>query len=272
MLLRMTRKFFNSPISAFMTQDERRIWLIRALLEEQQYQDVTIPADAFEQKRLLRGLLNVRPPMEASAEFLKIQGEYLEQATREKGITSLSDLKPIRPHRYLWQGDITTLAVDAIVNAANSALLGCFAPNHLCIDNAIHTFAGVELRLACHEIMQTQGHEEATGTAKITPGFHLPAKYVLHTVGPIVTGPLSDRHERQLAACYRSCLELADANGCKSIAFCCISTGVFRFPKHRAAEIAISAVDAYCAETGSEIDVIFNVWKEQDHAIYRSLL
>ncbi len=251
-----------------MTQDERRIRLIRALLEEQKHQGVTIPYDVLGQKRLLRGLFNVRPPMEASADFLRIEGDYLEQAAREKGITALSELTPVRAHRYLWQGDITTLQVDAIVNAANAGLLGCFSPNHGCIDNAIHTFAGVELRLACQRIMQEQGHAEPTGTAKITPGFHLPAKYVLHTVGPIVSGPLTKRHEEQLASCYRSCLALANKNGCKSIAFCCISTGVFCFPNRRAAEIAIETVDAFAGD----FDVVFNVWKEQDLAIYRSLL
>ncbi len=251
-----------------MTQDERRVWLIRALLEEQKYQGVAIPQDVFEQKRLLRGLLNVRPPMPASETFLEIEGAYLEEATREKGVTALSGLSPVRPHRYLWRGDITALKVDAIVNAANAGLLGCTVPNHLCIDNAIHTFAGVELRLACHEIMQKQGHAEPTGAAKITPGFHLPAKYVLHTVGPIVSGPLTERHEEQLASCYRSCLDLAKENGCKSVAFCCVSTGVFCFPNRRAAEIAIETVDA-CA---GDLDVVFNVWKEKDLAIYRSLL
>ena len=250
-----------------MTQDERRVWLIRALLDEQGYRN-EIPQDVFEQKRLLRGLFNLRPPTEASDEFLRIEGDYLEEAAREKGVTALSDLSPVREHRYLWRGDITTLKIDAIVNAANAGLLGCFSPNHGCIDNAIHTFSGVELRLACDAIMKKQGHAEPTGTAKITPGFHLPATYVLHTVGPIVSGPLTKRHEQQLASCYRSCLALARENGLKSIAFCCISTGVFCFPNRRAAEIAIETVDA-CA---GDIDVVFNVWKEQDHAIYRSLL
>lgn len=250
-----------------MTQDERRVWLIRALLDEQGYRN-EIPQDVFEQKRLLRGLFNLRPPTEASDEFLRIEGDYLEEAAREKGVTALSDLSPVREHRYLWRGDITTLKVAAIVNAANAGLLGCFSPNHGCIDNAIHTFSGVELRLACDAIMKKQGHAEPTGTAKITPGFHLPATYVLHTVGPIVSGPLTKRHEQQLASCYRSCLALARENGLKSIAFCCISTGVFCFPNRRAAEIAIETVDA-CA---GDIDVVFNVWKEQDHAIYRSLL
>ena len=250
-----------------MTQDERRVWLIRAMLSEQGYRN-EIPQDVFEQKRLLRGLFNVRPPMEASDDFLRIEGDYLEEATREKGVTALSDLSPVREHRYLWQGDITTLKVDAIVNAANAGLLGCMVPNHLCIDNAIHTFSGVELRLACHEIIQKQGHAEPTGTAKITPGFHLPATYVLHTVGPIVSGPLTKRHEELLASCYKSCLDLARRNGLLSVAFCCISTGVFCFPNRRAAEIAIETVDAFAGD----LDVVFNVWKEKDHAIYRALL
>ncbi len=181
-----------------MTQQERRIWLIRALLDERQNDTVAIPQDEAEQKRLLRGLLNVRPPMPLSREFLDVQDAYLQEATREKGVTRLCDLTPVRPHRYLWRGDITTLEVDAIVNAANSQLLGCFSPNHGCIDNAIHTYAGLQLRDICNTIMRTQGHEERTGTAKLTPGFNLPATYVVHTVGPIVYGPLREHHEKLL--------------------------------------------------------------------------
>ena len=252
-----------------MTQDERRIWLIRALLDEQGYRN-EIPRDANEQKRLLRALFNVRPPMDANAEFLQVQDAYLKEATREKGVTTLAELSPIRPHQYLWCGDITTLEIDAIVNAANSALLGCFAPNHGCIDNAIHTFSGVQLRLACHELMQAQGHEEPTGTAKITPGFNLPARFVLHTVGPIVSGRLSERHKSELSSCYHSCLALAVKNNLQSIAFCCISTGVFGFPQREAAEIAVDTVTAFQAE--HPIDVVFNVFKEADLAIYRRLL
>lgn len=252
-----------------MTQDERRVWLIRALLEEQGYRN-EIPQDANEQKRLLRALFNVRPPTDASAEFLQVQDAYLKEAIREKGVTALSELSPIRPHQYLWRGDITTLAVDAIVNAANSQMLGCFAPNHGCIDNAIHTFAGVQLRLACNEIMQRQGHEEPTGTAKITPGFNLPAKYVLHTVGPIVSGRLAEKHCKELASCYQSCLALAAENGLLSVAFCCISTGVFGFPQREAARIAVETVTAFQRE--HPIDVVFNVFKEADLAIYRRLL
>lgn len=252
-----------------MTQDERRVWLIRALLDELGYR-YAIPQDVWEQKRLLRGLMNVRPPMEASDEFLAVQDAYLSEATREKGVTKLSDLRPIRPHLYLWQGDITTLAVDAIVNAANSALLGCFSPNHGCIDNAIHTFAGVQLRLACNEIMQKQGHEEPTGGAKLTPGFNLPAKFVLHTVGPIVSGRLTEQHCKELASCYESCLHLAAENGIGSVAFCCISTGVFGFPQREAAKIAVETVTAFQQKT--PIDAVFNVFKEADLRIYQALL
>ncbi len=252
-----------------MTQDERRAWLIRALLKEQGYKS-EIPQDVFEQKRLLRGLMNVRPPTEASAEFLAVQDAYLKEATREKGVTQFSDLKPMQGGLYLWRGDITTLEVDAIVNAANSALLGCFVPNHTCIDNAIHTFAGVQLRLCCHEIMQKQGYPEPTGSAKLTPGFNLPAKHVLHTVGPIVSGRLTERHCRELASCYESCLALAAENGLKSVAFCCISTGVFGFPQREAARIAVETVKAF--QTHTPIDVVFNVFREADLRLYQALL
>ncbi|MBR0507099.1 MAG: protein-ADP-ribose hydrolase [Clostridia bacterium] len=252
-----------------MTQDERRVYLIEALLSEAGYKN-EIPKDAFEQKRLLRALFNVRPPKPASDAFLAVQDAYLQEATREKGVTALSDLTPVKPHLYLWRGDITTLAVDAIVNAANSALLGCFSPNHGCIDNAIHTFSGVQLRLACDAIMRAQGRPEPTGCAKITPGFNLPAKYVLHTVGPIVSGPLTERHKQALAACYSSCLALAAEHGLKSVAFCCISTGVFGFPQREAAEIAVETVAAFQKE--HPIDVVFNVFKEADLRLYRGLL
>ena len=240
------------------------------MLEEQQYRDIAIPQDEVEQKRLLRGLFNVRPPMKTSAEFLAVQDAYLKEATAEKGVTAFHALKPVRAHRYLWQGDITTLAVDAIVNAANAQLLGCFAPNHSCIDNAIHTFSGVQLRLACDRIMRAQGHEEETGTAKITPGFNLPAKYVLHTVGPIVEGRLRKQHKQQLASCYRSCLALADENNIESVAFCCISTGVFGFPQDRAAEIAVRTVREF--RKTYDIQVIFNVFRDDDLRLYKAEL
>ena len=256
-----------------MDQKERRIKLIKSLLaEHQEYCDTGIPNTAHEQKQLLRGLLNVRMPGKISEDFLKTQDEYLQEATRDKGITELSDLTPVEGGIYLWQGDITTLRCDAIVNAANSGMTGCYQPCHNCIDNCIHTYAGIQLRNACADIMERQGHEEPTGQAKITPGYNLPCKYVLHTVGPIVNGPLTKEHEELLASCYRSCLELADKNGVKSIAFCCISTGVFMFPNERAAEIAVQTVKEYRSEHGNGIEVIFNVWKDTDYEIYRGLL
>lgn len=256
-----------------MNQSERRIYLIRSLLNERsEYRDITIPADEQEQKLLLRGLMNVRMPGSIGAEFLKIQDEYLQEETKEKHITKLSDLKPMLEGIYLWQGDITALECDAIVNAANSGMTGCYVPNHRCIDNCIHTFAGVELRLECARIMQVQGFGEPTGKAKITKAYNLPCRYILHTVGPIVTGRLTGKDQELLASCYRSCLELADQSGIRSIAFCCISTGEFHFPNQKAAEIAVQTVMEYRRITGSTIEVIFNVFKDLDKEIYEKLL
>lgn len=256
-----------------MTQKERRLYLIGKLLEEQpKYRGMEIPEDEANQKRLLRSLFNIRMPQPVSPDFLKVQDAYLQEETRRKGITQLADLQPVQEGIYLWQGDITTLHCDAIVNAANSQMLGCFAPCHGCIDNAIHTYAGVQLRLACGKLMQRQGHEEETGKAKITPGFNLPCRYVLHTVGPIVSGRLTQRDQQLLASCYRSCLELAEQNNVKSIAFCCISTGEFHFPHEKAAEIAVQTVKEYREHTHSKMEVIFNVFKETDLNIYRQLL
>ena len=252
-------------------QSEKRLYLIRALLRERR-EDLSVPQEEQAQKRLLRALFNVRPPIPADEEFLRVQDAYLKEETRRKGVTDLADLAPIRPDIYLWQGDIATLKCDAIVNAANSALLGCFCPNHGCIDNAIHTFAGVQLRLACAELMAKQGHDEPTGQAKLTPAFDLPCRYVIHTVGPIVGGRLTERDCELLRSCYRSCLALADEKRLESIAFCCISTGEFHFPNERAAEIAIRTVGEYKAETESKIKVIFDVWKNEDHEIYDRLL
>lgn len=217
---------------------------------------------------LLRALLNERPPMPASEEFLRVQDAYLQEELRRKGITDYADLEPVEPGIYLWQGDITALKCGAIVNAANARMLGCFCPNHGCIDNAIHTFAGVQLRLECAEIMRRQGHAEPTGSAKITGAYNLPCDFILHTVGPTITGEVTPQDEEDLANCYRSCLELAEKNGIKSVAFCCISTGEFRFPNRRAAEIAVETVRRYKGDT----EVIFNVFKDSDYEIYRGLL
>ncbi len=256
-----------------MTQIARRKYLIKALLHEHpQYSKIEIPSDEQEQKILLRSLFNIRLPQSASDKFLAIQDAYLQEETQQKGITRLTDLQSVEQEIYLWQGDITTLACDAVVNAANSQMLGCFCPNHGCIDNAIHTYAGVQLRLTCDEIMTQQGHDEPTGQSKITPAFNLPCRYVLHTVGPIIHGRPTKKDEELLASCYRSCLELAEQNGLTSIAFCCISTGEFHFPNDKAAKIATQTVKEYKKETHSEIEVIFNVFKELDYNIYRELL
>ena len=237
-------------------QEERRIWLIRELQREMpQYQDIRIPVTEEEQWNLLRSLFNVRPPYPASQEFLKVQDEYLSELVRSRGIVDAESLpaSELDPRITLWQGDITTLRCDAIVNAANSALLGCWQPCHSCIDNMIHSLSGVQLRIKCNEIMQAQGHEEETGTAKITPAYNLPCKYVLHTVGPIISGPLRKEDCDLLAGCYQSCLELAAGNNVRSVAFCCISTGVFHFPQRRAAEIAVETVRQFL-ESHSSID------------------
>ena len=256
-------------------QKERRIWLIRELQREMpQYQDIRIPVTEEEQWNLLRSLFNVRPPYPASQEFLKVQDEYLSELVRSRGIVDAESLpaSELDPRITLWQGDITTLRCDAIVNAANSALLGCWQPCHSCIDNMIHSLSGVQLRIKCNEIMQAQGHEEETGTAKITPAYNLPCKYVLHTVGPIISGPLRKEDCDLLAGCYQSCLELAAGNNVRSVAFCSISTGVFHFPQQRAAEIAVETVKQFL-ETDSSIDrVIFNVFTDRDLAIYQRLL
>ena len=252
-----------------MTQTERRIFLIRALQQEEaRYRDLSVPADETEQKNLLRSLMNVRPPRPVSDDFLEIQDEYLREETAGKGITDIADLTPEEPGIYLWQGDITTLKCGAVVNAANSGMTGCYVPCHRCIDNCIHTYAGVQLRLACAEIMKRQGHEEETGQAKLTPAYDLPCDYVLHTVGPIIYGSVTDKERELLTSCYRSCLELARQNGIGSVAFCCISTGEFHFPNRLAAEIAVQTVRKY----RGDIEVVFNVFKDADYAIYKELL
>lgn len=267
-----------------------------------------------------RALVNTRPPISASPEFLAGQDRLLRGLIAQKGVTKLEDLAPLAadPRLRLWRGDITTLAVDAIVNAANSQMLGCWVPGHHCIDNAIHTFAGVQLRLACAELMERQGHAEPTGRAQVTDAYNLPAHWVLHTVGPIADGAPTERHRRELASCYESCLEAAAARGCRTVAFCCVSTGAFGFPQREAAEIAVGTVRAWLdrragvgadapgstrgAEGGAARDVaggseaagsasasgpggspatpgapsglkvVFNVFGDEDEAIYHDLL
>ena len=256
-----------------MNQSEKRLFLIQSLLNERpSCQKQMIPTDSERQKILLRGLMNVRRPASIGREFLQVQDDYLQGETAAKGVTDVADLTPIQPGLYLWQGDITTLKCDAIVNAANSGMTGCYIPNHRCIDNAIHTYAGVELRLACEELLEQQGYPEPTGQAKITPAFNLPCRYVLHTVGPIINGRVTQRDRELLTSCYRSCLELAAENSLESVAFCCISTGEFHFPNELAAEIAVETVNRFMNGKTSVKKVIFNVFKDLDKAIYEKLL
>ena len=255
-----------------MNQKERRLFLLRSLLDEsKQYRQMEIPGNDDDQKWLLRGLMNVRSPRRIDDSFLKVQDAYLKEETKSKGITDVDALVPMQDGLYVWQGDITTLKCDAIVNAANSGMTGCYVPNHRCIDNCIHTFAGIELRLACAEMMEKQGYEEPTGQAKITPAFNLPCRYVLHTVGPIVRGRLTEKDCRLLSSCYQSCLELAVENHLKSIAFCCISTGEFHFPNEKAAEIAVETVKDFMKQKTSIEKVVFNVFKDTDKVIYERL-
>lgn len=254
-----------------MTQEEKREYLIEELLKERN-EKADIPSGEFEQKQILRSLFNIRLPKPASEEFLKIQDEYLKEETERKGITDIEDLEPVQDGLYLWQGDITTLKCGAIVNAANSQMLGCFYPCHKCIDNAIHTFSGIQLRTRCGDIMKSQGFEEPTGRAKITPAYNLPCDYVIHTVGPIITSRVTADDCELLRSCYRSCLEKAYENDIESIAFCCISTGEFHFPNELAAQIAVETVKEFIEDTGAEIKVIFNVFKDYDLAVYKQLL
>ena len=251
-------------------------YILRTLLaEREEYSGRQIPDTLEKQQAMMRALLNVRPPLPVSPEFLQAQDAELRQQLADKGIVALQDIPPCQSDNRLriWQGDITRLQVDAIVNAANSALLGCFVPLHRCIDNAIHSAAGVQLRLECDRLMRAQGHPEPTGCTKITKGYNLPAKYVLNTVGPIVRdGKPTSMQEMELADCYRSCLALADARKLASIAFCCISTGEFGFPQEQAAQIAVETV-IDCLKTVFYIrEVVFNVFKDEDLFIYRGLL
>ncbi|WP_449455481.1 protein-ADP-ribose hydrolase [Streptococcus suis] len=233
--------------------------------------DLDLPQTQEEQEWVLRALMNIWEPKVMPAEFWSLQDAYLQERLTQKRVTGLSDLQEVEPQIYLWQGDITCLKVDAIVNAANSQLLGCFVPHHRCIDNAIHSQAGLQLRLACYQLMKAQGHLEATGQAKITPAYNLPANYVIHTVGPIIQEEVEPQDEELLASSYRKSLELAVEKGLTSIAFCCISTGEFRFPNQLAAEIAVRTVRNFIKEH-PEINVIFNVFKDEDKENYQKLL
>ena len=246
-------------------------FLIKYLLNENpRYSEINVPESEQEQFQLYRSLVNIRPASPIDQEYLDMENQFLQDITNQKGITDITDLQPIENKIYLWQGDITTLKCGAIVNAANSGMTGCYQPCHNCIDNCIHTFAGVKLRLECAEIMQKQGYDEPTGQAKITSAYNLPCDYVIHTVGPIVQGKLTEKHCELLRSCYRSCLKLAVKNNIDSIAFCCISTGVFGFPKREASEIAVETVREFLKN--HSIKVIFNVFGDDDYEIYKRLL
>ena len=258
-------------------QIQTLIGILLSEMPEVKSQAESVPKDLTSQRQLLRALMNIRPPMPLKSSFLTLQDQLLQSEAQEKGIVSLgaiiqgsSNSSPIQ----MWQGDITRLEVDAIVNAANSAMLGCFAPLHNCIDNAIHSAAGLQLRDTCNKIMEAQGHEEPTGEAKITPAFNLPSKFVIHTVGPII--PLNRQpnkeEEELLASCYKSCLKCAVDNNLKSIAFCCISTGEFHFPNKLAANIAFDTVKRFIVDSNYDITVIFNTFKDVDTNIYKELL
>lgn len=260
-----------------MTRIEQIRTLNHILLQEQprwQAQARAFSAEEGPQRRLLRSLMNVRPPLPLRPEFLAVQDALLRAECAEKAVVE-ADALPVTgadPRLALWQGDITRLRADAIVNAANSALLGCFYPCHSCIDNAIHSAAGLQLREECNRLMRRQGHEEAAGHAKLTRGYNLPARHVLHTVGPIVQGAVTARDRAELAACYRACLALAAQQQFQTIAFCCISTGEFHFPNREAAEIAVKTTVDFLQAPSSLRKVIFNVFKDDDKSIYRALL
>lgn len=246
------------------------------LAEMPQYQDQArrFPQDAVGQRKLLRSLMNIRLPMPLSREFLAAQDELLSAEREGRGVVDGAALPAIKAHpqTVLWKGDITRLKVDAIVNAANAALLGCFCPCHGCIDNAIHSAAGLQLRDECDRIMRAQGYPEPTGRAKLTKGYNLPARYILHTVGPIVQSHVTGKNREELASCYRSCLELAAEHGLESVAFCCVSTGEFHFPNQEAAEIAVKTVAEFLWKSTSVKKVIFNVFQDNDERIYRRIL
>lgn len=256
-----------------MNQDERRIWLIDKLLEEGDNCQVNkMPDTPLKQRELLRGLMNVRPPTPLSPKFIDIQDAYLQERLNERGVVDTMSIEPVTGKIALWQGDITLLNADVIVNAANSQMLGCFIPNHWCIDNCIHTFAGCQLRLDCDNKMHDVGRIDMTSDCLVTRGFNLPCKYIFHTVGPIVYGNLTEQNCRSLAICYERCLEEAEMLHVKTIAFPCISTGEYGFPNDTAAEIATKTVNRYLSRPNSLEKVIFNVFKDIDLNIYRKLL
>ena len=252
---------------------EKLDFLINYLIKENKNIDIKkIPQDIMEKKRLYRSLCNIREPLPISKEYIEIENEFLKEENKIKGIINLKETQSFINYKetqiYLWQGDITTLKVDSIVNAANSHGIGCFIPCHKCIDNAIHSRSGIELRLECNQIMQKIGMLQ-TGKSFITKGYNLPSKYVIHTVGPIIYENVTEKEIQELKDCYINSLKLAKENNIKEIAFPCISTGEFRFPKELASKIAIQTIKEYLSTNEKYFEkIIFNVFSEEDYKIY----
>lgn len=252
---------------------EKLLYLINYLAKENKINIGELPSNKIELKNLFRSLINIRPPNNISEDYLKIEDEFLQEELDKKLITNIENLKPIKNNLYIWKGDITTLKIDAIVNAANSAMLGCFYPMHKCIDNAIHSAAGTRLRLFCRDIINQCGGYLETGDAKITPAFNLPCKCVLHTVGPIIKDKVSKKDEELLSLCYKSCLNLVAENNIESVAFCCISTDEFRFPNDLAVDIALFSVNDFLKENKERnIKIVFNIFKDIDYELYNKKL
>ncbi|MBR1797250.1 MAG: protein-ADP-ribose hydrolase [Clostridiales bacterium] len=263
-----------------MDQKERLSFLVEAFKEDsKEYKDINTPADDEGKREILRSLMNIRMPRELPSEVIKIQDEYLKGRIAENGVVKLSDIPVVRDDISIWQGDITRLEVDSIVNAANSQMLGCFVPMHTCIDNCIHTFAGVQLRAECDRKMRDlramhgARYEQPTAVPMLTDAYNLPCRKVIHIVGPIVEYKLTPALEKDLADCYRNTLDMCKENSLRSVAFCCISTGVFRFPNDRAAEIAVETVSNWISENPGVMDrVVFNVFKDLDLKLYEKEL
>lgn len=237
--------------------------MIEILSDERR--EKTPPLSESEKPQYFRALCNLRMPLPATEEFIKLQDEYLSEQTQKRGIVDIARLS-YRGGIALWQGDITRLNSDAIVNACNSKLLGCFQPLHNCIDNCIHSFAGIQVRLDCQKIMR--GGDEPNGQVKVTGAYNLPSKFIFHTVGPIVAGKVTAQNESDLKGCYISCLDKANEMNLKSIAFCCLSTGVFGYPKDEACALAVRTVKAWLAKNGCGIKIIFNVFTDEDKKFY----
>ncbi|MDO5717834.1 MAG: protein-ADP-ribose hydrolase [Tissierellia bacterium] len=250
---------------------DKLIWLIEYLLKERgEKRDLDLDIDSLFE--VYRGLVNIREPNRISEEYLSLEDEFLTDLNSKRLIADAKLLKETQKGISLWQGDITRISADAIVNAANEKLLGCMLACHDCIDNFIHTYSGIRLRLYMNDIMKKQGYLEPTGKAKISPGFNLPSKYIIHTVGPIVSGKVSNQNQDDLKSSYKNSMILADQNGLENIVFCSISTGVFGYPKKEAAGIAYEMVIENLKEMKNIKKVVFNVFSDEDRKIYEKIL